>query len=167
MTDLPALQRRLLERSRLLGFEPYADAPLRVRDEPSSDQDSGGDDDGACAREALELRPRGRTSACGSPDHDPPEPDRLGNTLWCLCGQCVPMPTARESICCREIHAAIRRQPSGCITVHPYFHTLCLDEVVLGVVIQMLEDHGLLAEETRKVYYTTLPKDTPALAMWR
>lgn len=41
MADLPELQRRLLERSRLLGFEPYADAPMRVRDRPSSEQDSG------------------------------------------------------------------------------------------------------------------------------
>ncbi|XP_037528678.2 uncharacterized protein LOC119405926 [Rhipicephalus sanguineus] len=150
MADLPELQRRLLERSRLLGFEPYADAPMRVRDRPSSEQDSSSGDDGdeACAVEAPVSRPRGKTCASGSPDHDPPEPDRLGNTRWCTCGQCVPMPTTLESICCREIQAAIRRQPSGCVTEHPYFHTLCLDEVVLSVVLQMFEDHGLLAEET-------------------
>ncbi|KAL3208273.1 hypothetical protein MRX96_009625 [Rhipicephalus microplus] len=84
MADLPELQRRLLERSQLLGFEPYADAPMRVRDRPSSAQDSGSGDDGeeACAVEAPVSRPRGKTSASRSPDHDPPEPDRLGNTRW-------------------------------------------------------------------------------------
>nr|XP_037291434.1 uncharacterized protein LOC119187390 [Rhipicephalus microplus] len=144
------LQRRLLEWSRLLRFEPYADAPMWVRDRPSSAQDSGSGDDGedACAVEAPVSRPRGKTSASRSPDHDPPEPDRLGNTRRCTCGQCVPMPTTLESICCREIQAAIRRQPSGCITENPHFHTLCLDEVVLGVVLQMYEDHGLLVKET-------------------
>ncbi|KAH7932344.1 hypothetical protein HPB51_029341 [Rhipicephalus microplus] len=121
-----------------------------VRDRPSSAQDSGSGDDGedACAVEAPVSRPRGKTSASRSPDHDPPEPDRLGNTRRCTCGQCVPMPTTLESICCREIQAAIRRQPSGCITENPHFHTLCLDEVVLGVVLQMYEDHGLLVKET-------------------
>ena len=71
MADLPELQRRLLERSRLLGFEPYADAPMRVRDRPSSEQDSGSGDDGeeACAVEAPVSRPRGKTCASGSPDH--------------------------------------------------------------------------------------------------
>ncbi|KAH7939055.1 hypothetical protein HPB52_005231 [Rhipicephalus sanguineus] len=69
MADLPELQRRLLERSRLLGFEPYADAPMRVRDRPSSEQDSGSGDDGeeACAVEAPVSRPRGKTCASGSP----------------------------------------------------------------------------------------------------
>ncbi|KAL3189297.1 hypothetical protein MRX96_002962 [Rhipicephalus microplus] len=36
MAELSELQRRLLERSRLLGLEPYADAPVWVRDRPSS-----------------------------------------------------------------------------------------------------------------------------------
>ncbi|XP_049266723.1 uncharacterized protein LOC125756290 [Rhipicephalus sanguineus] len=84
MADLPELQRRLLERSRLLGLDPYADAPMRVRDRPSSEQDSGSGDDGeeACAVEAPVSRPRGKTCASGSPYHHPPEPDRLGNTRW-------------------------------------------------------------------------------------
>ncbi|KAH7967682.1 hypothetical protein HPB52_001642 [Rhipicephalus sanguineus] len=83
MADLSELQNRLLERSRLLGFEPYADAPMRVRDRPSSEQDSGSGDDGeeACAVEAPVSRPRGKTCASGSPDHDltPPELFR-----WCV-----------------------------------------------------------------------------------
>ncbi|KAH6920775.1 hypothetical protein HPB50_028238 [Hyalomma asiaticum] len=152
MADLPELQRRLLERSRLLGFEPYGDAPLRVRDQPSSDDESGGDDgeNGACARKAAVVsRARGKTTVCGNPDDEPPDPDRLGNTHWCTCGMCVPMPTALECICCRDIQAAILKQPSKCITEHPHFHTLCLDEVVLTVALQMLLDHGLRVERTR------------------
>lgn len=152
MADLPELQRRLLGRSRLLGFELYGDTPLRVRDRPSSEEDSGGDDgeDGACDRQAAAVsRARGKTTACGSPDRQPPEPDRLGNTHWCTCRQCLPMPTAFESICCREIQAAIRKQPFKCIIEHPHFYTLCLDEVVLTVALQMLQDHGLRVENTR------------------
>ncbi|KAH7961178.1 hypothetical protein HPB52_005183 [Rhipicephalus sanguineus] len=82
MADLP-VQRRLLERSWLLGFEPYADAPMRVRDRPSSEQDSGSGYNGeeACAVEAPVSRPRGKTCASGSSDHDltPPELFR-----WCV-----------------------------------------------------------------------------------
>ena len=45
MADLPELQRRLLQRSRLLGFEPWSDSPLRqTGDRSSSDSDSSGDD---------------------------------------------------------------------------------------------------------------------------
>ena len=31
------------------------------------------------------------------------ENNRIGNTDWCLCGNCSPMPTRAESICCQEI----------------------------------------------------------------
>ncbi|KAH6927238.1 hypothetical protein HPB50_001114 [Hyalomma asiaticum] len=67
-------QRRLLERSWLLGFEPYGDAPLRLRDQPSSDDESGGDDgeNSACARKApVVSRARGKTTVCGNPDDEP------------------------------------------------------------------------------------------------
>ncbi|KAL3240156.1 hypothetical protein MRX96_047973 [Rhipicephalus microplus] len=69
MADIAELQRRLLDRSRLWGFEPYADAPMRIQGQPSSEQYRGGGDDGegACAVEALLTRPRGRTSTCGTP----------------------------------------------------------------------------------------------------
>ncbi|KAG0431786.1 hypothetical protein HPB47_021455 [Ixodes persulcatus] len=59
------------------------------------------------------------------------------------------MPTALESVCCREVPAATRKQPSDCLTTHPHFHTLCLDEVVLDVAIHMLQDHGIRVENTR------------------
>ncbi|KAL3205649.1 hypothetical protein MRX96_011061 [Rhipicephalus microplus] len=50
MDDLPELQRRLLELSRFLGIEPYANAPMWLRNRPLSEQDSGGGDD---ARRSL------------------------------------------------------------------------------------------------------------------
>ncbi|KAL3195753.1 hypothetical protein MRX96_045497 [Rhipicephalus microplus] len=55
--------------TRLWVFEPYADAPMRIRGQPSSEQYRGGGDDGegACAVEALLTRPRGRTSTCETP----------------------------------------------------------------------------------------------------
>ncbi|KAG0414994.1 hypothetical protein HPB47_007837 [Ixodes persulcatus] len=158
MADLPELQRRLLQRSRLLGFEPWSDSPLRqTRDRSSSDSDSSGDLSGdgidcegtACAGSRHRYTNPTTSRARASPDHQPPEPDRLGHTGWCTCGRCVPMPTALESVCCREVPAATRKQPSDCLTTHPHFHTLCLDEVVLDVAIHMLQDHGIRVENTR------------------
>ncbi|XP_077511299.1 uncharacterized protein LOC144121777 [Amblyomma americanum] len=165
MADLPELQRRLLERSRLLGFEPYGDTPLRMPDQPSSEDDSGGSDngceDGACGQQ-LAVVARGTTATFGSPDREPLEPGRVGNTHWCFCGRCVSMPTALESTCCREIPAATVKQPSGCITEHPHFYTLCLDEVVLTVALQMLLDHGLRVEHTGRYRYISYSQ----LAHW-
>ncbi|KAG0429314.1 hypothetical protein HPB47_023768 [Ixodes persulcatus] len=154
MTDLPELQRRLLQRSRPLGFEPWRDSPLRqTGDRSSSDSDSSGDDidcEGtACAGSRLRCTNPRTSRARASPDHQPSEPDRLGHTGWCTCGLCVPMPTALESVCCREVPAATRKQPSDCLTAHPHLHTLCLDEVVLDVAIHMLQDHGIRVENTR------------------
>ncbi|KAM7285654.1 P2X purinoceptor 7 [Ixodes scapularis] len=167
MADLPELQRRLLQRSRLLGFEPWSDSPLRqTGDRTSSDNDSSGDDidcEGtACAGSRHRHANPTTSRARASPDHQPPEPDRLGHTGWCTCGRCVPMPTDLESVCCREVPAATRKQPSDCLTTHPHFHTLCLDEVVLDVAIQMLQDHGIRVENTRKYRHTSYSQ----LAHW-
>ncbi|KAG0427235.1 hypothetical protein HPB47_025697 [Ixodes persulcatus] len=133
---------------RLLGFEPWSDSPLRqTGDRSSSDCDSSGDDidcEGtACAGSRHRYTNPTTSRARASPDHQPPEPDRLGHTGWCTCGRCVPMPTDLESVCCREVPAATRKQPSDCLTTHPHFHTLCLDEVVLDVAIHMLQDNGI------------------------
>ena len=51
----------------------------------------------------------------------------------CECGKCEVMPTARESICCREISAIDNKlqESSGgnpcCITEHEGFQPVCLD----------------------------------------
>ena len=37
------------------------------------------------------------------------EDDRLTNTSWCSCNNCILMPTLTESICCREIRPVFRK----------------------------------------------------------
>ena len=55
----------------------------------------------------------------------------------CKCGKCEVMPTAKESICCREILAIDNKlqESSGgnlcCITEHEGFQPVCLDVSVL------------------------------------
>lgn len=62
------------------------------------------------------------------------------STQRCQCEVCVIMPTAIECVCCAEnnnvqgkmanYHAKTGKQ-LRCITQHPGFHTVCLDEYVL------------------------------------
>ncbi|XP_040191719.1 uncharacterized protein LOC120924757 isoform X2 [Rana temporaria] len=69
-----------------------------------------------------------------NPRRDPNNPDpmedihthRIGHTDWCSCGNCIPLPTGRESVCCMEIRG-MRPHLEGisCITQHPYFPYLC------------------------------------------
>lgn len=42
----------------------------------------------------------------GASEHDPAEEqttERVGHIDWCECGGCLPMPTALESRCCKEV----------------------------------------------------------------
>ncbi|KAK3744182.1 hypothetical protein QZH41_020569, partial [Actinostola sp. cb2023] len=66
--------------------------------------------------------------------------DRLGNTHWCTCGNCVVMETIQESVCCRATPAIQneilvldlgRENPPLCITDHPGFQPVCLNMWVL------------------------------------
>lgn len=60
--------------------------------------------------------------------------DRVGNTDWCKCNCCTAMPTAKESICCQEVQIDAKRgsiHQLTCITQHPGFGPVCLDEYVL------------------------------------
>ncbi|XP_075308525.1 uncharacterized protein LOC142369994 [Odontesthes bonariensis] len=60
-----------------LGLEPYRFEPAIASDSGSeSESESSGDDDGD---------------------------GRLQNADWCQCGNCAPMPTRQECVCCREI----------------------------------------------------------------
>lgn len=66
--------------------------------------------------------------------------DQHVNARRCRCKNCVPMPTAVESVCCRdldEIHTDHR-----CITMEPHFHILCLDIVVLRVAHMDVRHNG-------------------------
>ncbi|XP_069110939.1 uncharacterized protein [Argopecten irradians] len=64
---------------------------------------------------------------------------RLLNTEWCRCGNCVAMPTAAESRCCREIERISQKMEDveleendlKCILDHPGFNPVCLNVYVL------------------------------------
>ncbi|XP_041443287.1 P2X purinoceptor 7-like isoform X2 [Xenopus laevis] len=51
--------------------------------------------------------------------------ERLGNTNWCLCGHCKPMPSIMESICCHDEPAIYANLPTedGCIIHGDKFKT--------------------------------------------
>ena len=44
--------------------------------------------------------------------------ERLGNTSWCSCAKCLPMPRAVECICCCELSEVVERLEGsdGCVT---------------------------------------------------
>ena len=62
-------------------------------------------------------------------NNDPqPESDQPANMQdWCVCGNCIIMPTPDENKCCR------RRE---CITSYELFYNLCIDRHVLELVIR-------------------------------
>ncbi|XP_033107350.1 uncharacterized protein LOC117109201 [Anneissia japonica] len=71
-------------------------------------------------------------------DEDGDDNDRLLNTEWCTCTNCVPMPTAKECICCNEVTKINEKMEKvdmkgECITHHPGFRDICLNEWVLQV----------------------------------
>ena len=60
------------------------------------------------------------------------------STSRCSCsGGCVPMPVVRECVCCKQIHQVVQKMDSyphgelNCITAHPGFQTVCLDQDVM------------------------------------
>ena len=59
--------------------------------------------------------------------------ERLGNTSWCSCAKCLPMPRAVECICCRELSEVVERLEGsdGCVTCLETFKIVCLDKDVL------------------------------------
>ncbi|XP_077542027.1 uncharacterized protein LOC144154800 [Haemaphysalis longicornis] len=148
MTELPELQRSMLARSRALGYEPYADAPARVRNHRSRASPDSDSDDG-------DLRAPAAHTAREDPG-DEPDPVHLR----ALCGNADTCGV--RCVCCREIPEATAKKAAGCITAHPHFHTLCLDEVLLNVAYLMLRQHGVRVERTRKYRYISFSQ----LAHW-
>ncbi|CAJ0925925.1 unnamed protein product [Ranitomeya imitator] len=56
--------------------------------------------------------------------NDDTEENRSGKNDWCHCGNCVPMPTNIESICCQEIQNAEQYMLDfSCVTLHEFFFT--------------------------------------------
>ncbi|KAJ8018040.1 P2X purinoceptor 7 [Holothuria leucospilota] len=72
---------------------------------------------------------------------------RLNNSEWCACEECIPMPTVRESLCCREIPEVENRREEvvdiGCITHHEGFQPVCLNvHVLLVAYLQFRQQYG-------------------------
>ncbi|CAH2256630.1 Hypothetical predicted protein [Pelobates cultripes] len=49
-------------------------------------------------------------------------PTRVGTSEWCLCGNCMPMQSEEESLCCREIENIVDmlNEQQNCICNLPY-----------------------------------------------
>ncbi|KAM3920883.1 uncharacterized protein RB166_010376 [Leptodactylus fuscus] len=64
----------------------------------------------------------------------------ITNTNWCDCGHCDVMSSLEESICCHEISSLIPQLTDErfCITMHPAFRELCLDQDRLDFLYRFL-----------------------------
>ncbi|XP_048777749.2 P2X purinoceptor 7-like [Ostrea edulis] len=78
----------------------------------------------------------------GDEENENSESERLGNTDWCSCGNCCPMPTTTECVCCQEIEKVkylfSNEYDEGgtcikCITEQPGFSPACLNVYVLQI----------------------------------
>ncbi|XP_022111657.1 uncharacterized protein LOC110990883 [Acanthaster planci] len=73
---------------------------------------------------------------------------RLNNISWCSCGEYQIMPAVRESLCCKEINQVGQKMDNieadlNCITEHPGFYSVCLDQWVLETVyFQYRQQYG-------------------------
>ncbi|XP_075695676.1 uncharacterized protein LOC142661888 isoform X2 [Rhinoderma darwinii] len=70
----------------------------------------------------------------------PRERRDITNTSWCKCGNCCVMSTMEESICCHEISGLLSQlnDERVCITKHPSFQELCLDQDRLDFLYRFL-----------------------------
>ena len=63
--------------------------------------------------------------------------ERLGNTLWCSCAKCLPMPRAVECIYCCKLSEVVEHLEGsdGCVTCLETFKAICLDKEVSYTLI--------------------------------
>ena len=65
------------------------------------------------------------------------KPNRVGNTLWCLCKKCIPMDTARKSVCCMEHFSSGSPENSfgheKCVTDEEDFDASILNRTTLKI----------------------------------
>ncbi|XP_077312237.1 uncharacterized protein LOC143933189 [Lithobates pipiens] len=71
-----------------------------------------------------------RFPRCNQQTLEEGETECLGNTEWCKCRKCIPMPTSLESSCCPEINEVVGSIPEGveCITHSESFEIYCVNE---------------------------------------
>jgi len=57
------------------------------------------------------------------------QPGPVNNAVprWCICGNCIQMPTPEENKCCQRME---------CITSYELFNNLCIDRHVLELAIR-------------------------------
>lgn len=73
----------------------------------------------------------------------------------CICGNCVSMPTGRESVCCRENSKVCDKIPSGmaCITENENFSAVCTNPAVIETAFnQYLESKDPIDDEPLNEY---------------
>ncbi|KAM5141728.1 uncharacterized protein ACMZJ9_015429 isoform 2-T2 [Mantella aurantiaca] len=80
----------------------------------------------------IRLRP---PSPC---DESPSGDTLIGNSDWCVCGNCRPMLTNFESVCCHNVDNADRFFTGGkhCVTMAEEFHDRCLNERILRYLLE-------------------------------
>nr|DBA15563.1 TPA: hypothetical protein GDO54_004756 [Pyxicephalus adspersus] len=74
-----------------------------------------------------------------SPSEQSPSGDTLiGNSDWCVCGNCRPMLTNFESVCCHNVGNAERFLTGEihCITMVAEFHERCLNAKILQYLLE-------------------------------
>ena len=82
---------------------------------------------------------------CSSKESDGDDTDSQAsfiesNTSWCSCVKCLPVPSAVECICCRELSQVVERLEGSdrCVTCLETFKTVCLDKDVLYTVLVIM-----------------------------
>ena len=70
------------------------------------------------------------------------EPSRIGNTNWCKCGNCKPMDSEAESLCCLDTNEVPDEYFEGntCIILSEGFSTVCLSKHTLKTALSALND---------------------------
>ncbi|XP_068111877.1 uncharacterized protein [Hyperolius riggenbachi] len=68
-----------------------------------------------------------------------PKARKIGNTNWCLCGNCIPMSTGEESVCCHEIPNAKKQIPETgkCITEAEVFQSMVANRINVTIELKM------------------------------
>ena len=65
---------------------------------------------------------------------------RIGTTDWCTCGNCRPMGTDNESICCQEAVPGDFFNGDNCILNHEDFIAICGNSAVLRMTLTAIND---------------------------
>ncbi|XP_066922307.1 P2X purinoceptor 7-like [Clytia hemisphaerica] len=75
---------------------------------------------------------------------------RIGNTDWCECGECRPMDTETESLCCLDTNEVPEEYFEGkkCVSKSDQFHMVCIAKPVLKTALSAL--NNLRGDEMKK-----------------